>query len=138
MSNPYQPPSANSTLLISKRSTPISWIAIFVVYALVASLSHGKPLITVIAIAIVGATTLPFLSATVRRKCVWGFVFGLVLAIILPPVFLSIMLERPNTYDAMHAYSARAKTILAFTLPIGAWFGAFASLWLPNKTAEIG
>ncbi len=136
MSNPYQPPSTIYTPTLFKRSTQISWIAFLVVCALVARLTHGTPFITVIAIAVVGAIMLPFLRAAVRRKRVWGFVSGLVPAIIFPVVFLSITLERPNTYATIDAYSDRLHTILAFTIPIGAWLGAFSSTWLPDISAE--
>lgn len=127
MSNPYQPPSTTNTTAHTQQSIPISWIAFLAVCGLVSKLSYGNAFVTVIVISVVGATILPFLRPSVRRKRVWGGVSGLVLSIICPIVFLYITMEPPSTYATSAAFRDRLELILAFTIPIGVWAGAFVS-----------
>jgi hypothetical protein len=136
MSNPYQPPLTTDTPALSQRLNPIPWIAFLTICAVVAMLTYGAPFITVIAIAIVGAIVVPFIRPAFRRKLVWGFIFGLVLAVILPIGVLLFTMEPPNTYAASDAFSDRLNLILAFTIPLGVWVGSFASAWSPNVIAE--
>lgn len=79
---------------------------------------------------------LPFVNAAVRRRRVWGFVSGLVLAIILPALLLRLIMEPPNTYATVAAYNDRLYSILTFTIPLGVWIGAVASAYFANTNAE--
>ena len=79
---------------------------------------------------------LPFVIAAVRRRRVWGFVSGLVLATILPAVLLRLTMESPNTYATIAAYNDRLDSILAFTIPVGVWIGTVATAYFPQANAE--
>ena len=108
----------------------------FVVCALVAWVTRGTPFRTVIAIAVAGAIMLPFVSAAVRRRRAWGFVSGLVLAVILPAVLLRLTMEPPNTYATVTAYGDRLDSILAFTIPLGVLIGTIATAYFQKTNAE--
>jgi hypothetical protein len=94
------------------------------------------PFVTVIAISVIGAIVVPFVGAAVRRRRIWGFVSGLVIAVIAPAVLLRSTMEPPNTYATVAAYSNRLDSILAFTIPLGVWIGTVASRWFPDARAE--
>lgn len=79
---------------------------------------------------------LPFVSAAVRRRRIWGFVSGLVVAIILPAVLLRLTMEPPNTYATVAAYNDRLYSILAFTIPLGVWVGTIATAYFQKPNAE--